>query len=144
MISQETIQEAVRRLVKAYDPLSIYLFGRYAWGTPDDDDDLNLLVIVESSDVVAYRRGDLAFDALFGLKIPTNVAVLTKQEFEVSLQDITSLGYEVKTRGKMLYAPAYAQEPFDEGSGLKASPLIPRSSVAAFRGTADRQGLRIG
>ena len=48
MISQETIQEAVQRLVKAYDPLEVYLFGSYACGTPNDDDDLSLLVIVQS------------------------------------------------------------------------------------------------
>ena len=104
MISQETIQEAVRRLVKAYDPLSIYLFGRYAWGTPDDDDNLNLLVIVESSDVKAYKRGDLAFDALFSLKIPKSVVVFTKQEFDTSVQDTTSLACEINTKGKLLYA----------------------------------------
>ncbi len=33
MISQETIQEAIRRLVKSYDPLEIYMYGKYAWGT---------------------------------------------------------------------------------------------------------------
>ena len=44
MISQETIQEAIRRLVKAYDPLEIYMYGKYAWGTPDEDDDLNLCI----------------------------------------------------------------------------------------------------
>lgn len=104
MISQETIQEAIRRLVKAYEPLTIYLFGKYAWGTPDDDDDLNILVVVESSDVKVYKRGDLAFDALLSLKIPKNVTVLTKQEFDTSTQDVTSLGYEIKNRGKMVYA----------------------------------------
>ncbi len=43
MIPQETIQEALARLVKAYDPLEIYMYGKYGWGTPDEDDDLNLL-----------------------------------------------------------------------------------------------------
>lgn len=104
MISQETIQEAIRRLVKAYDPLEIYMYGKYAWGTPDEDDDLNLLVIVESSDVKVYQRGDLAFDTLLSLRIPKNVAVFTKQEFDISSQDVTSLTHEVKTRGKKVYA----------------------------------------
>ena len=54
MISQETIQEATQRLVRAYNPLTIYLFGKYGWGTPDDDDNLDILVIIESSNEEAY------------------------------------------------------------------------------------------
>ena len=104
MISQETIQEAIRRLVKAYDPLEIYLYGVYAWGNPDDDTDLNLLIVVESSDEKIYKRGDVAFDALFSLKIPKNVSVFTKKEFDQSCQDTASLTYQVKTKGKMVYA----------------------------------------
>ena len=47
MIFQETIQEAIGRLVKAYNPLEIYLFGACAWGKLDkaskklsDDDEI--------------------------------------------------------------------------------------------------------
>ncbi|MFH0898319.1 MAG: nucleotidyltransferase domain-containing protein [bacterium] len=86
MISQETIQEAVRRLVKAYNPLEVYLWGSYAWGNPDEDDDLNLLLVIESSEKKVYERGDKAFDTLLGLKIPTNVVVFTKQEFDTFSQ----------------------------------------------------------
>lgn len=102
MISQEKIQEAIRRLVMAYEPLEIYMYGKYAWGTPDEDDDLNLLVIVESSDQKVYQRSYLAFEALLGLKIPKNVAIFTKQEFDANCQDVTSLTYEVKNRGKRI------------------------------------------
>jgi uncharacterized protein len=104
MISQEKIQEAIHRLVKAYDPLEIYLFGSYAWGNPNEDDDLNLLLIIESSDEKVYKRSDRAFDALLSLKIPTNVVVFTKEEFDTFTKDVTSLTFEVKNRGKMLYA----------------------------------------
>jgi len=104
MISQETIQAAVQRLVKAYEPLAIYLLGSYAWGSPNEDDDLNFLLVVESSDVKVYKRGNKAFDALLGLKIPTNVVVFTKQEFDEYSKDATSLTYEAKSRGKILYA----------------------------------------
>jgi len=104
MISNETIQEAISRLVKAYNPLEIYMYGKYAWGTPDEDDDLSLLVVVESSDKNVYQRGALAFDTLLSLEIPKNVAIFTKQEFDTFSQDTTSLTYEVKNRGKQVYA----------------------------------------
>ena len=104
MISQETIQEAVRRLVKAYNPLEVYLYGSYAWGTPNEDDDLNLLLIIESSDKKVYKRGDKAVDTLHSLDIPKNVIIFTKQEFDTFCKDTTSLTYEVKSKGKKLYA----------------------------------------
>jgi uncharacterized protein len=104
MISQEIIQEVIRRLVKAYKPLEIYLYGKYAWGTPDEDDNLNLLVIIESSDKKVYQRGDLAFDVLLSLEIPKNVTIFTKQEFDTFCKDVTSSSYEIKNRGKKVYA----------------------------------------
>ena len=104
MISQETIQEMTQRLIKAYDPLEIYLFGPYAWGNPDEDTNLSVLIIVDSSDEKVYKRGDRAFNALLSLKVPANVTVFTKQEFDTFTKDSTSLSYEVKNRGKILYA----------------------------------------
>ncbi len=104
MISQEIIQEATRRLVKAYSPIAVYLYGSYAWGSPNEDDDLNFLLVIDSSHEKVSKRGGKAFDVLLGLEIPTNVTVFTKQEFDTFSQDEKSLTYEVKSRGKILYA----------------------------------------
>ncbi len=104
MISPETIEDAKNRLIAAYKPVAIYLFGAYGWGHPDDDDDLCILIIIESSNEKVYKRGDKAFNALLSLEIPTSTVVFTQQEFDTFSQDITSLTYEVKTRGKLLYA----------------------------------------
>lgn len=56
MISKETIEEVKNRLVKTYDPIAIYLFGSYAWGHPDDESDLDLLIVVDKSDEKSHRR----------------------------------------------------------------------------------------
>ena len=104
MTFQDKIQDATQRLVKAYDPLEIYVYGSYARGNPDDDDDLNLLVIIESSDKKVHQRSDLAFNALLSLEVPTNVTVFTKQEFDTFTQDTTSLSYEAKSKGMKIYA----------------------------------------
>ena len=104
MISQETMQEAIERLVLVYNPLEIYLFGPYAWGTPDEEDDVDLLVVVESSDKKPPQRTYVGFKVLFGLGIPPNVVVFTKQEFDRFASDVTSSTYEIKTKGKLLYA----------------------------------------
>jgi predicted nucleotidyltransferase len=104
MIPQVTIDEAIRRLVKAYNPLQIYLHGDYAWGTPNEESTIDFLIIVESSDERIIKRGYPAFEALLGLKIPKNVVVLTKEEFDTYTQDPNSSTSEIKNRGKILYA----------------------------------------
>ena len=44
MITKRSIDTVVKRLVKAYDPLEIYLFGSYAWENPEESDlDLSVL-----------------------------------------------------------------------------------------------------
>ena len=45
MISEQTIQQAVGRLVAAAKPSKIILFGSYARGDATEDSDLDLMVI---------------------------------------------------------------------------------------------------
>ena len=106
MINKETIEEVKNRLVKAYNPLAIYLFGSYAWGTPTEDSDLDLLIVVEKSDERRYKRQHLGFDALWGLGIPKDIFIYTKEEFEQRLKDDMSFCTKIKKEGKVLYARA--------------------------------------
>lgn len=45
MVTEEQLQEIVRRIVAGYAPDRIILFGSYAYGTPTEDSDVDLLVI---------------------------------------------------------------------------------------------------
>ena len=45
MISEAQIQAVVARIVAGYAPDRIILFGSYAYGTPTEDSDLDLLVV---------------------------------------------------------------------------------------------------
>ena len=106
MISKETIEEVKNRLVKAYDPIAIYLFGSYAWGHPTEDSDLDLLIVVEKSDEKSYKRPLPGYDALFGMGISKDLIVYTKDEFEKNSANVTTLGYKIKKDGELLYARA--------------------------------------
>jgi uncharacterized protein len=106
MINKETIEEVKNRLVKTYNPVAIYLFGSYAWGSPTEDSDLDLLVIIEKSDERRYKRQHIGFDALWGLGAPKDLFIYTKEEFEQSLKDKMSLCSKIKKEGTELYARA--------------------------------------
>ena len=104
MVTQSTIEEVKNRLVKAYDPLAIYLFGSYAWGTPDEDSDLDILIVVEKSDEKSYKRPIRGYDALFGLNISKDLIVHTKDEFDRSLANVHTLCSKIEKDGRLIYA----------------------------------------
>ena len=106
MIPQSTIDEAIKRLVKVYNPLTIYLYGDYAWGTPNEESSYDLLIIIESSNERIIKRGYAGFEALWGLGIPQNIIVVTKEEFNQFADDQESTTYEIKTKGKIIYVRA--------------------------------------
>jgi uncharacterized protein len=106
MISNETIEEVKQRLIKAYKPLKIYLFGSYAWGHPTEDSDLDLLIVIEHYE---KDRHDTLVDgqiAMRGLDISKDILVYSKEEWEKFSTDNTRLCYKVRKEGKQIYAKA--------------------------------------
>ncbi len=106
MISSDLIEKVKNLLVRAYNPLEIYLFGSYAWGHPSRDSDLDLVIVVEKSNEKNYKRPLIAYDALVDIDVPTDIIVYTKDEFENKSRKITTLCYKIKNEGKRIYARA--------------------------------------
>ena len=44
------VQEIVRRIVTEYRPKKIILFGSYAYGEPDGDSDIDLLIVKDTTE----------------------------------------------------------------------------------------------
>ena len=53
-IESDLLNETVERLKTEFQPDEIYLFGSHAWGTPHEDSDIDLMVIVPSSDEARF------------------------------------------------------------------------------------------
>ncbi|QQR49083.1 nucleotidyltransferase domain-containing protein [bacterium] len=106
MISKDIIEEVKNRLVTTYNPVAIYIFGSYAWGSPSEDSDLDLLIVIDHSDEKSYKRPIPGYDALFGLGISKDIIVATHEEFARRSCDVTTLEYKIKNEGKVIYARA--------------------------------------
>lgn len=106
MIDQATIEEVKNRLVKTYDPIAIYLFGSYAWGKPDENSDLDLLVVIDDFKKSWYEDIVEGHKALGRLKVSKDLLLYTKKQFDEVSKDNTSFGYEIVKRGKKIYAKA--------------------------------------
>ena len=45
MVTREEIQATCDNIVQEFRPLQVILFGSYAYGTPTEDSDVDLLVV---------------------------------------------------------------------------------------------------
>jgi len=106
MTKEAIIEEVKRRLIEVYNPVAIYVFGSYAWGTPTEESDLDLLIIVDESDEKSYKRPVAGYYALRELDVAKDLIVKTKQEFETSANNVTTLSYKIKKDGELIYARA--------------------------------------
>lgn len=104
MISAQTIEEVKQKLIKTYKPLEIYIFGSYAWGCPDEDSDLDLLIIIEKYDKNRHQTLVDGHKALMYMDISKDILVLTQEEFEKYSVDRRMLYFKIKQQGTKIYA----------------------------------------
>jgi len=103
-IEDPRLAEIVRRLVDAYEPERIYLFGSQARGEAGPDSDYDLLVVVPDEAAPTRCSSDLAYHALRGTGIAADVLVWTRSRFERRQHVVTSLPATVLREGRLIHA----------------------------------------
>ena len=102
-VDAATLQEIVRRLVAEFQPEAVILFGSHAWGTPTDDSDLDLLVIVSASDEQPAARATRAHRAMGEIRCPMDILVRTREEIEEHRDLRASLMWRIAEEGRLLH-----------------------------------------
>lgn len=103
--TQNLLDEIVEKIVKEYQPEKIILFGSYAYGTPDRDSDIDLLIIKRTKDRPIDRR--VAVSTIVSdpkLLTPIEPIVLTPEEIKTGQEIGDQFLKEILTRGRLLYA----------------------------------------
>lgn len=102
IIPESKIKEITETIVKVIDPDKIILFGSYAAGTPNENSDIDLLVIKDSP-LPRYKRGFEIDMALRGIGVPTDILVYTHNELN-NERDIPSSFIQTAIKiSKLLY-----------------------------------------
>ena len=94
----------VNRLKEKYQPEKIILYGSYAYGTPDEGSDIDLLIIKQTSDRPIDRRitvRRLVSD--LRKKVPFSSLVVTPEELSSRLKLGDDFFVEIMQKGKVLY-----------------------------------------
>lgn len=102
---REIIQDILEKLLTGYAPQKVILFGSYAYGNPQPDSDIDLLIIKETSERfidrwVTVRR--LLSDPK--RTVPLETLVLTPQEVSKRLAIGDQFLAEIIEKGEVLYA----------------------------------------
>lgn len=86
--------------LRSYQPERIILFGSYAYGQPQEDSDVDLLVIKKTTDHFHERQKKARL--LLKSTIPVDIFVFTPEEFEEAKQSNPFIKEAVEM-GKIVY-----------------------------------------
>lgn len=105
LLTEDSIfQVIVDRLIAAFQPDRVYLFGSKARNDSNADSDYDLMVVVSDDALFEKRRSRLAYQVLRGTRTAADVLVWTKTSFNKRLHIPSSLPSVVEREGKLLYA----------------------------------------
>lgn len=103
MTNENKIQKIVGTIVQESQPEKIILFGSWAWGQPNEESDLDLLVVQDSGQPRLQREREIR-KLLYPFGIPMDVLVFTPEELEKSINEDRNLFLEdIVRNGRILF-----------------------------------------
>ena len=106
MITLSQIRQVSDEIARRFQPERIILFGSYAYGTPTEDSDVDLLVIMP------FKGGDIpkAFEVRQAVRagFPMDLLVYTPDHIRQRIAMSDYFIIEITQKGKTLYAADYA------------------------------------
>lgn len=104
-ITPAKIRAAATKIADAVHPDKIILFGSFAYGKPNDDSDVDFLVIMESDQSVHERMVQLS-EILVPRPFPVDIITRTPAELTERLEVGDCFFKEIMIKGKVLYERA--------------------------------------
>jgi predicted nucleotidyltransferase len=105
-IPMSAIRRFARQIAERFLPDKIVLFGSYAYGTPRQDRDVDLLVVMAASNEINQSvRIHTALQSPF----PMDLVVMTPANLRRRLADGNWFAREIDEKGQVLYAKGDAK-----------------------------------
>ena len=106
MVSRAEIQAYADKIAERFHPEKIILFGSYAYGTPTEDSDVDLLVILpfRGSDTSKAIQIRSHFDTPF----PMDLLVRKPRFIDERLRERDMFIEQIVTRGRVIYEKEHA------------------------------------
>ena len=101
MISQDSIRDVSEHIVREFAPERIILFGSYAYGTPNEGSDVDILVVLPFEGKAYKKSAEIASAVHAGF--PLDIVARRPDELERRYQDADPLVRDAVNRGRVLY-----------------------------------------
>jgi predicted nucleotidyltransferase len=98
----KSLRPAIQKIVQELNPEKIVLFGSYAYGNPNRDSDVDLLVVMKTKASPKDRSWAVS-RLLLPRPFPVDILVKTPREVKQGLETGDFFLKEILTRGKVLY-----------------------------------------
>lgn len=105
MISRKDIQATCDDIVREFSPLQVILFGSYAYGTPTEDSDVDLLVVMDIPESET-RRHSVEIRQRIPRRFPMDVLVRSPEEIAYRISHNDWFLREITEKGEVLYGCA--------------------------------------
>ncbi len=128
-IPLSAIRQYARQIAERFQPEKIILFGSYAYGTPHEESDVDLMVIMPARNRIDQAlRIERVLEAPFSLDL--HVCTPARLKSRLKEDDRDWFLYEVMTKGKILYEAPHRGV---AGEGRRGLARSERSQTAAKR-----------
>ncbi|OYQ62560.1 hypothetical protein B9G53_21700 [Pseudanabaena sp. SR411] len=107
MISYSQIQSYSQQIVEQFQPDQIILFGSYAYGQPNQDSDVDLLVILPFEGLPVYKAIEIR--KKLRPTFPLDLIARTSKQIQQRLEMGDFFIQDILQRGRILYETNHAR-----------------------------------
>ena len=104
MLNIERIKQEIVNNLYTINAKRVILFGSYAYGTPNEDSDLDICIVKEKILSKVKEKREIR-NLLKDINIPKDILVVDEEYFQTHSDEnwINTALYDVKNRGEVLY-----------------------------------------
>ena len=112
MVTQENIRATCDDIVREFSPIQVILFGSHAYGTPTEDSDVDLLVVMDISESETSKQAAEIWQRI-PRRFSMDLLVRTPDEIAYRISQNDWFLREITERGKVLYGnTSFVSKPF--------------------------------
>jgi uncharacterized protein len=98
----QSLEATIVEKLKPINPLRIILFGSYAYGTPNEDSDLDICVVKNEVRSKSREKKEIR-ERLKELLIAKDILVSSLEEYEFYKTQFGSVFMDIEKKGKLLW-----------------------------------------
>lgn len=140
MVTREDIQATCDDIVREFAPLQVILFGSYAYGTPTEDSDVDLLVVMDIPELET-RRQAVEIRQRIPRRFPMDLLVRSPKEIAYRVSYNDWFLREITEKGEVLYGSIQFLKPPLKKERTSMNPLTSEWVQKAESGFVSAQQL---